>query len=135
MVSVAEIQVMHRLNVDVGLHGASHLPLTAVSDPGKEINDARDILLEALGGVAPLSISFPHGRYNDLVLQTARAAGLKLLFTSDPMLNPCPGGYLQFDVIGRIPVSGKGIADESGSVARERWMPRLYLRARRKQSA
>ena len=134
MVSVAELRAIHRLNVDIGLHGASHLPLTAASDPRKEINDARGVLMDALGA-APLSMSFPHGRYNDLLLQEARDAGLKLLFTSDPILNPCPGGYLLSDVIGRIPVSGKGIADEKGSVAAERWMPRLYLRARRKQSA
>jgi peptidoglycan/xylan/chitin deacetylase (PgdA/CDA1 family) len=130
MMTLENLRAIHAANVEVGIHGASHLPLTGVSDPAIEIVHARDFLVGELGHETAATMSFPHGRYDERVLRQARAVGLKLLFTSDPVLNDCPGGWLQSDLLGRIPIAGVDVSNSNSEIDSKRWMPHLYLRPR-----
>lgn len=117
-------------NVSIGVHGFSHLPLTMLTDPEQDLLQARELLRSHLGSDAIISMSFPHGRYDTKVLAAARGLGFELLFTSDAVLNPCPGGWLDHDTIGRISVEGGWICGDRGefdSSRAERW---LMLRKR-----
>ena len=69
-----------------------------------------------------------HGRYDLGIAQAAKSLGMELLFTSDPVLNECPGGWLASDLIGRIPISTASVADGNGHLDPERVMPWLMLR-------
>jgi peptidoglycan/xylan/chitin deacetylase (PgdA/CDA1 family) len=117
-------------NVSIGVHGFSHLPLTMLDDPGQDLLQARESLRSNLGPDAIVSLSFPHGRYDSSVLAAARAQGFELIFTSDAVLNVCPGGRLPHDTIGRISVEEHAICDGRGEFdpgRAERW---LMLRKR-----
>jgi len=117
-------------NVSIGVHGFSHLPLTMIDDPGQDLLQARELLRSNLGADAIVSMSFPHGRYDATVLAATRALGFELIFTSDAVLNGCPGGWLRYDTIGRISVEGGGICTDRGEFdpsGAERW---LMLRKR-----
>ena len=120
-------------NVSIGAHGFSHLPLTMLDDPGQDLQQARELLRSNLGPDAIVSLSFPHGRYDTNVLAATRAQGFELIFTSDAVLNVCPGGHLPHDLIGRISVEEHSICDDRGdfdSSRAERW-----LMLRKRQSA
>ena len=117
-------------DVSIGVHGFSHLPLTLFDNPQEDLQRARELLRGNLGASVTASMSFPHGRYNSKVVAAARALGFELMFTSDAVLNDCPGGYLPYDMIGRISVEGSWICDDRGefdSSRAERW---LMLRKR-----
>jgi peptidoglycan/xylan/chitin deacetylase (PgdA/CDA1 family) len=117
-------------NVSIGVHGFSHLPLTMLDDPKQDLLQARELLRSNLGPDAIVSLSFPHGRYDTKVLAVTRALGFELIFTSDAVLNVCPGGRLPHDRVGRISVEEGSICDDRGefdSSRAERW---LMLRKR-----
>ena len=114
----------------VGAHGFSHLPLTMLDDPGRDLSQARELLRTHLGPGATASMSFPHGRYDATLLTATRALGFELIFTSDAVLNSCPGGWLNQDTIGRISVEESQVCDRNGEFdpgQAERW---LMLRKR-----
>lgn len=75
---------------DVGAHGTTHIPLTLASDAEQELVIARDSLREWLGldHRDPLSLSFPHGQYNEGILRQAAEAGYDLVFDSLQHLTP-----------------------------------------------
>lgn len=114
--------------VGIGGHGASHLPLTMLADPAAELKQAQSIMRQQLGEDACSTMSFPHGRYSPAIADAARALGTQLLFTSDPTLNKCAGGWLESDMVGRISISTSAVADDRGVLDMERAMPWLMLR-------
>jgi peptidoglycan/xylan/chitin deacetylase (PgdA/CDA1 family) len=130
MADLSTLRKLHEAGVDIGVHGASHLPLTGVEDPLGEIHEAQQFLTNAVSPDAARTMSFPHGRYNQDVVNAARSAGLSLMFTSDPLINACPGGWLETDLLGRIPISGAIVSSETRVLDPARWMPWLYLRGR-----
>ena len=76
------------------------------------------VLVALAGGQPPVTMSFPHGRYDAAIAARARAAGYELVFTSDPVLNPIdprPGGLL-----GRVGFEQSGIVDRSGAFRADR---------------
>jgi len=95
--------------VEIGVHGATHLPLTALADPADDLARSRSKIALCTKLAQPVSLSFPHGRYDQRVLDAARRLGFKLLFSSDAIVNPCPGGWLPSDIIGRIPIYADAI--------------------------
>lgn len=118
-------------NVGIGAHGFSHLPLTMLDDPQRDMSEARELLRSQLGPAAGLSMSFPHGRYDAKILTAARALGFELIFTSEAVLNSCPQGRLNTDTIGRIEIDASQVCDRNGEFdpgQAERW---LMLRKRR----
>ena len=130
MADLGTLRKLHSEGVDIGVHGASHLPLTCVDDPAHELSEARMFLSNEISTDAAITMSFPHGRYDQRVVNAARASGLSLMFTSDPVINACPGGWVQTDVLGRIPISGEIVSSEALALDPTRWMPWLYLRSR-----
>ncbi|MDQ1363069.1 MAG: hypothetical protein QG652_929 [Pseudomonadota bacterium] len=66
---------------DLGTHGVRHEPLTRSADPLAELRQARDALRDLTGQTLPSSMSFPHGRHDEALLQQAREAGYTMIFT------------------------------------------------------
>jgi len=122
------LRALQKSGVGIGGHGASHLPLTMLADPATDLKQAQSIMRQQLGETACSTISFPHGRYSPAIADTARALGTELLFTSDPTLNKCRGGWLESDLVGRISISTAAVADGRGVLDMERAMPWLMLR-------
>jgi peptidoglycan/xylan/chitin deacetylase (PgdA/CDA1 family) len=113
----------------LGGHGASHLPLTHIPDAGDDVRRARDWLNRNAGSAASATMSFPHGRYDARVTAAARDAGYRIMFTSDSVLNPCPGGWLKTGLLGRIEVIAKAVT-AGDDVVPERLASWLFLRPR-----
>jgi len=130
MADLSTLRKLHAAGVDIGVHGTSHLPMTCIDDPAADISEARDFLANEVSPDAAVTMSFPHGRYDQRVIGAARSAGLSLMFTSDPVINACPGGWVETDILGRIPISGLIISGENHKLDPVRWMPWLYLRSR-----
>ncbi|MFZ6691564.1 oligosaccharide flippase family protein [Undibacterium sp. SXout20W] len=98
----------------IGSHGHSHHPLTKVADPYAEVNSARNTLAEYVNIQELISMSFPHGSYNESVVEACRAAGIELLFSSDSILNQKNQNKLEETIFGRIAVSEHDIIDKLG---------------------
>jgi peptidoglycan/xylan/chitin deacetylase (PgdA/CDA1 family) len=130
MLSKDQLSALMRGGVAVGAHGASHLPPAAIPDFEADLRRARDWLRESLGSDATRAMSFPHGRWNEKAAQAARTLGLELMFTSDAVLNPCPRGWLESDIVGRIPIATFDVADGCGRLAAPRIAAWLYRRDR-----
>jgi len=122
------LRALQKSGVSIGGHGASHLPLTMLADPADDLRRAQSIMRQQLGENACTTMSFPHGRYSPAIAEAARKLGTQLLFTSDPVLNKCAGGWLESDMIGRISISTPSVADGRGMLDMERAMPWLMLR-------
>jgi peptidoglycan/xylan/chitin deacetylase (PgdA/CDA1 family) len=115
------------LGIDIGLHGYNHVPLTNVPDVAAELSRASRALHEMSAGRSIGTVlGCPHGRYDRRVVDGARAAGIALVFTSDPCLNSTRDGMLTRDrVLGRINVVARHIEDRPGrfdSSAAARWL-------------
>jgi peptidoglycan/xylan/chitin deacetylase (PgdA/CDA1 family) len=71
--------------VHIGNHTANHAILTNYSAEGvrRQVLAAQDYL-EQLLGKKPISIAYPNGRQNDMVVEICRELGLKVGFTVRP---------------------------------------------------
>jgi len=128
MASWDTLRTLQAAGVGIGGHGASHLPLTMLADPVSDLREAQSLMRRELGDSACTSMSFPHGRYSPAIVREARELGMQLLFTSDPVLNPCKEGWLASDIIGRIPISTAQISSGKGGLDPERALPWLMVR-------
>lgn len=92
MVDADELQRLRRGGVALGLHGKTHAPLTEAEDLDAELIAARRALASSLaagtGDATAESMSFPHGAYDAVIAERAKAAGYELVFTTVPVLNP-----------------------------------------------
>ncbi|HNR91631.1 MAG TPA: polysaccharide deacetylase family protein [Dokdonella sp.] len=113
MVVAGELRTLENGGIAIGLHGKTHTPMTRVNDLDAELGGARRAVAPHLSdGRAPVTMSFPHGRYDAAIAARAREAGYELVFTSDPVLNPTdpqPGWLL-----GRVGFEQAGIVDARG---------------------
>ena len=129
MVAAEELRALERGGIAIGLHGRTHAPMTRARDLDAELGGARSAVAPHLrDGRAPVTMSFPHGRYDAAIAARARAAGYELVFTSDPVLNPVdpqPGWLL-----GRVGFEQSGIVDAEGRFRADR-LALLLFRARR----
>lgn len=98
--------------VAIGVHGKTHVPMTRAGDLQAELATARAIVARHLGSVAPPTLSYPHGRYDDTVLARTRDAGYELAFTSDPVMNSVEGRPSW--LLGRLGFEQAGIVDGAG---------------------
>jgi peptidoglycan/xylan/chitin deacetylase (PgdA/CDA1 family) len=128
--SAEDLRLLRRNSVGIGAHGSSHMPLSLVDHAERDIAVAREWLAENVDVTTENSISFPHGRYDNRTARIARDAGYRLLFTSDPVLNPCPRGWLKSDIVGRISIATEDVVGPGGVVRGERLAPWLFLRER-----
>ena len=128
MLAPSDLETLRNAGVDIGVHGASHLPLSLLERADADLLRARTLLVEWLGPSGAPALSFPHGQFDDRVLKAARASQYRLLFSSDAVLNRCENGWIDGDLLGRIPVYMQGLIGESGRLAPHKLAPWLFLR-------
>lgn len=128
MLTPAELHQMNAGGVDVGGHGAAHLPLTGSTDARADIQRARETLSGWVGVDANDTFAFPHGKYDQATMQTARELGYDLLFSTDAVLNAADGGWIRSDLLGRIPVDMQGLTNTKGELLPDRLAAWLFLR-------
>lgn len=130
MLSGEDLRSLHKLGVSIGAHSASHLPLTEIADATDDLKRARNWLDQVLSGSAAPAMSFPHGRWDRGLLGSVRNLGYELVFTSSPVINACPSGWLQSHVLGRIPIMTTAARNRAGAMAPARMATWLYGRPR-----
>jgi len=130
MLTPARLRSLAEAGIAIGSHGAGHLPLTMIADPGADIEHARRALADWLAGEAGAALSFPHGRHSPAVIAAAFSAGYRLLFTSDTILNTLIRGR-PARILGRIEIPAHEIADRHERLQSHRLAAWLFLRPRR----
>lgn len=123
MLDAEQLRALAAGGVAVGAHGKTHTPLTRAGDLDAELSCARAMLGAHLHADPPVTMSFPHGRFDAGIVARAQAAGYELAFTSVPAINPArprPGALLA-----RLGFEQSGIADRAGRF-RPAWLA-LYL--------
>jgi peptidoglycan/xylan/chitin deacetylase (PgdA/CDA1 family) len=121
MLSLTQLIDLHNAGIAIGSHGTTHTPMAETAHLSHELRTSRLAIGNLLGSSlqgCPVSLSFPHGSYNSRVIHEASEAGYRLLFTSDPHLNPLDR-ISRPAVLGRIPVSAQEIAGETGVLSPE----------------
>lgn len=128
MLTPDEVPQLAAFGIDVGLHGYSHAPLTTVADVEAELTRAKQAIAALSGGTATITaLGCPHGRYDDRVIAGTQAAGMKLVFTSDAIINRTINGAMRPPrPLGRINVEARRISDDfyrldPGAAARWLW--------------
>jgi peptidoglycan/xylan/chitin deacetylase (PgdA/CDA1 family) len=129
LLTQAELLNLPRNGVAVGAHGARHRPLARVADAAKDLQRARADLGARLGEPPP-TMSFPHGSYDPAVVDHARATGYRLIFTSDPVLNPVENGGTVPALLGRVGLEEAALTDGRGHFRPELLALRLFRRPR-----
>lgn len=106
-----ELNALERGGIAIGLHGKTHTPMTRARDLDAELGGARlEVGAQLDSGTPPVTMSFPHGRYDASIAARAHASGYELVFTSDPTLNaidPAPHWLL-----GRVGFEQSAIVDD-----------------------
>jgi peptidoglycan/xylan/chitin deacetylase (PgdA/CDA1 family) len=99
LLTVEELQDIPRL-ITIGSHTSTHPVLTRISEAEsrQQLIDSRIQLQDILGREVKL-FSFPHGAFNDDLIESARAAGYERVFTIQPKL-----GFPEDFVMGRVSV-------------------------------
>lgn len=134
MLTIAELGRLSANGLEIGAHGASHLPLTMVGDQVSELAEARRQIQEALegepGGAAVDLLSAPHGQYNFASVAAAGKAGFVALFTSDACLTRTntPQEPGEVSLFGRIYVDMANASDGAGQFSAERLGYWLFTR-------
>ena len=77
--------------VSIGNHTHNHSILTCYTrdEIKQELSESSNILFN-LTGKYPVSVAFPNGNYNDMVIEVTEEAGFKYAFTTEPKKNPLP---------------------------------------------
>lgn len=118
MLDPGELRQLADYRIDVGLHGYSHVPLTAVPDIAEELRRARETIEELSAETAnTTALGCPHGQYDGKVVAEAFAQGITHVFTSDPYLNQTQRGMLDGQrTLGRINVVARHIEAAPGEL-------------------
>jgi peptidoglycan/xylan/chitin deacetylase (PgdA/CDA1 family) len=90
ILSVAQLNRLHRSGIDIGSHGLTHIPIPKSGDIWRELRTSRETLASLLTEPqpqAPTALSFPHGIYDSECVRAAISSGYEVLFTSEPHLN------------------------------------------------
>jgi peptidoglycan/xylan/chitin deacetylase (PgdA/CDA1 family) len=117
MMTPESIAALDRSVWEVGSHGLSHLPFTAVADPATEMTESAARIGRWYRGTVD-ALSFPHGRYDRTMLASAHASGYRLVFSSDPAVNR--GTRALSGVIGRVHIPSQACRSDA-TLARFLW--------------
>lgn len=115
MLSASELRLMQADTFELGAHGHSHAPLTAVKDATKELTDSLAWLRSTT--TTTLSMSFPHGAHNPSLVNAAHEAGFSFVFTSVPELQPTGLCMSDTATIGRIHMPENQWTCENGEIS------------------
>jgi peptidoglycan/xylan/chitin deacetylase (PgdA/CDA1 family) len=127
MLSAEDLHTLTKAGVSIGAHGDSHLPVTMLADSKMDLSRSRDRLTRYLG-TTPTAMSFPHGLHDHDSVDQARELGFPLLFTSEPHINGCKNGWVESDLLGRIPIDMHDVSDGAGALSRHKLATWLFLR-------
>lgn len=115
--------------IEIGAHSYSHLPLTRMQQPHEELAKSKQ-RLEQIGGIRASGgircMSFPHGRYDSLLVEKALNLGFELVFTSDAVLNRI--ATRPQAVLGRIGIPSSQITSAAGMFSADRLATWLFTR-------
>jgi peptidoglycan/xylan/chitin deacetylase (PgdA/CDA1 family) len=123
MLQANHVPALVEAGIDVASHGHSHLPLTLCRDVAEDLTHARRVLERLVAGTRQngvTALSFPHGRHSDAIVQAAREAGYRFIFTSRPLLGRMDHGRPSPDVHGRIEITSDHITNSAGHFRPER---------------
>ena len=113
MITADELRTLDEGGIAIGLHGKTHTPMTAAPDLDAELGGARAEMAARMPyRPAPVTMSFPHGRFDSGIAERARSAGYELVFTSVPVVNSTDSrvGWL----LGRLGFETDAVADRAG---------------------
>ncbi len=127
MITLEQLHELRAAGLEIGGHGVTHEPLAGKPDAAEEIHESRVRLSKLLGGEPVVSMSFPHGSYDDAALAAARAE-YEVVHTSVTTLNPTKEGRLPSPVLGRIGISSHDLGDDQGGLRPELLALRLFRR-------
>lgn len=85
MLSRADLERLDPRCIELGAHGHTHAPLLYAADPEDELRRSHALLVAR--GDVPVTMSFPHGSYDERLLSISHQVGFQLVFTSDPELS------------------------------------------------
>ena len=128
MLAPEDLKTLRGAGVDLGMHGASHLPLPLLEQADSDLYRSRALFVEWLGPCRAPALSFPHGRYDEDVLKAARDLEYRLMFSSDAVLNLCEDGWVSGDLLGRIPIDMQSLVRKDGRLAPYKLATWLFLR-------
>jgi len=140
MLSCQDLRSWRARGFAVAAHGAAHMPLTALSEAEvkRDLEKSRGDLARLLGADAAApeaALAFPHGRYDDSVIQIARDSGFEVLFTSEPCVNALDNEGRCSDLLGRIAIDATAVGDAGGRLRPERLASWLFARKSRRLDA
>jgi peptidoglycan/xylan/chitin deacetylase (PgdA/CDA1 family) len=113
MITADELRTLDEGGIAIGLHGKTHTPMTSAPDLDAELGGARAEMAARMPyRPAPVTMSFPHGRFDAGIAERARSAGYELVFTSVPVVNRTDStvGWL----LGRLGFETDAVVDRSG---------------------
>lgn len=130
MITADELRTLDDGGIAIGLHGKTHTPMTSAPDLDAELGGARaEMAARMPHRPAPVTMSFPHGRFDAGIAERARSAGYELVFTSVPVVNSTESkvGWL----LGRLGFETGAVADGSGRFRPDLLALYLFRRPRR----
>jgi peptidoglycan/xylan/chitin deacetylase (PgdA/CDA1 family) len=112
--------------LSIGGHGHTHGPLSESRFVADELRLSRDCLMRF--GVCHDVMSFPHGAYTENLMDTARQAGFRFLFTSDPCLVNMETHKRGMVAYGRIHIPEDQWTCDSNGISRAKLASFLFFR-------
>lgn len=100
--------------IELGAHGHTHAPLLHCADAMAELRCSHERIAPLCG--TPASMSFPHGAYDERLVDMSHEAGFQLVFTSDPELTALRPGTPPRK-LGRIHVPESQWTCENGRIS------------------
>ena len=125
MLNIEELKALSE-GFDLGTHGIRHEPLTQSPDPLAELKLARQQLADMTALPLPLSMSFPHGRSNEELIQQAKDAGYRQIFTGVECHNSLSKDT--HTVFGRFNINQTMLENEQGRLLPELLAIHLFRR-------
>jgi peptidoglycan/xylan/chitin deacetylase (PgdA/CDA1 family) len=126
MLSAQQLLALTACGVEVACHGLSHTPMPFLQNPQAELLRSHAAISAMLGSRYTVpALSFPHGRYNDSLVDLATRLGYRFLFSSKPVINQVTPDRRLF---GRIHISYPQIVDPAGKAAPDKLATWLFSR-------
>jgi peptidoglycan/xylan/chitin deacetylase (PgdA/CDA1 family) len=84
LMSVSQLQELHRSGIEIGSHTVTHprLPVTSAEEAHREVRDSKDSLEQLLGS-SVLSFAYPYGALSETVKNLVDEAGYKYAVAAD----------------------------------------------------